>query len=187
MLEFVKKLLFVKQMKFENGNIKILGEDFILIDAQTLTELLKEVKDYKQIYLSTKKIGKSITETLKIKLKSRNIELQELMKNIFEMAGWGEIEIMKINYDAKIAIFNLKKSSISTSFGHSSYPVDHLCRGFLAGGSSAIMGKDLNCIETNCLACGDKFCRFIVAETNYLSDNFNEFYKKQVDRNGDTK
>ncbi len=41
-------------------------------------------------------------------------------------------------------------------------PVCCYIAGLIAGGSEAIIGKPSECIETHCIAKGDKVCRFEV-------------------------
>lgn len=45
----------------------------------------------------------------------------------------------------------------------SARPYSHFVRGHLCGALTALLGKPTKCEETRCVACGDKFCEFVLA------------------------
>lgn len=181
LFEFTKKLLFANQLNMEKGSIEILGQKFILINAETLMEFLKVFpKGGKYIYLSAKESGKIVNQRFKSRLGVDRKKHEELAINFFELAGWGILRPVKLDYENNFFNFNLTNSNFAQTFGRFKEPVDHLVRGFLAGGASIIAGSDVDCLETSCSCQGKFSCNFVLAEKKYLKKEYSKISKMQL-------
>ena len=71
---------------------------------------------------------------------------------------------------------------IAEKFYPSKQPIDHVLRGFNAGGGSPVHERIINTIETDCKAVNGKFCIHLNAATEVLKQSkFKKFVKKQLD------
>ena len=168
MFEVMAKLLFNKQIKFDDGRLVLLGirDSFTPLDTYLEFQkiMFKSGKE-KLIYDSAKVAGfnwfKKMSELFPgiTQNKASNWGI-----DLIALSGWGIPEIEKIDFKNKYAVFILKNSTVARGFGSSEKPVDCLFAGLLAGGMSFSLKEDLDAIETHCLAKGDKECKFVVSK-----------------------
>jgi len=194
MLAFFKKLMFARQLKMEKGNFKILEQRIMITPAWTFSYMLKNSKNYWEtanlIYLGCKlSTQKGFSEGLFKKFKIKPRDLPDWLKNVNELSGNGETEILKIDYHSCESRIKVKDSPIVETFGNSDRPVDHPLRGYFAGGASAAFKTDVECIEISCQSMGHKFCNFVIMPREKLlklincSDNLKldkKILKKQI-------
>ncbi len=79
--------------------------------------------------------------------------------------GYGKGTLEKLDWEGESVIV-VENSFVATWYVRNNIktdkPVCSLLRGFIAGAAEAIGGRKLDCIETECVAKGDKVCRFVV-------------------------
>lgn len=194
MFDFVKKLMFARQLKMERGNLVILGQRAMITPAWTFSYVLKETKDYWEtanlLYLGCKlSTQEGFSKGLFKKFNIKNRDLPKWLKNVNELAGNGLTEILKIDTNIFESVIKVSDSPVVETFGKADIPVDHPLRGYFAGGASASFGCDVDCIEVSCQAVGHKFCKFIIMPKKKLlefieSDNNlkinKDILKKQI-------
>ncbi|MCQ5337466.1 MAG: 4-vinyl reductase [Candidatus Methanomethylicia archaeon] len=105
------------------------------------------------------KIHKEIAE--KIGLINPLRIYEEISRKFFQWAGFGIIEIIKLqpNY-SEIIIHDCFECEIAKN--QLDRPYSNFVRGILAGIFTELFGTEFKCKEENCIAKGDKACKFII-------------------------
>jgi predicted hydrocarbon binding protein len=177
---------FAKFLNINDGEIKVWDIPMNIVPTFVLREWQKvniEDEGYKQafekIYQATKdgsvEYNKNFIKKEGFKDKRQIINWQI---RIVSMSGWGQIEIAKIDFKTDEYVAHFKASPFAKTYGKTTYPIDFLVCGFIAGGFSASLGKELECIETKCIAKGDPYCEFFVSTPNKIKTMRTEQYKK---------
>jgi predicted hydrocarbon binding protein len=182
MFDFAKKLLFARKLSIEKGSLTILGHRYMMIPAKTFVDIVKnDKKAYKSVYIGSRDSGKEYSDYLIKEFHAKTAaQLEEVLINTFNLAGWGELEIIKNDMKNKFAIFHIKNSSMSTEYGKSSKPICHTNRGFLAGGASRVYKSNVECIEIKCRSVGNAFCEYIAADKKAISRKYPKLAKSQL-------
>lgn len=183
----LKKLMFVRQFDIDKGNINLLGQRQVMLDASVLLEL--QSIDESKLYDLAKKSAfgnlKGIIQHAKVYGKVKDIFVEEVailgkkigetdegtmktLQEIFDLYGLGEMVIEKIDNDAKQALVTIRNSVIAEEWRkvnkHSSKEkVCTLTSGVIAGVFSFIFDKKVDCAEIKCKAQGESSCMFKVA------------------------
>jgi len=157
-----------RQITFEEGQIKVADETAIMIHGHALIKLTDIVvkrmgkKGVTSIYLASKEGGKSLGLAFKKKFNLTESKLADLLKDLAMMGGWGSFEFVKLDFTEKVLICRAKQSPFAQLTELRGKKVCHIIRGLLAGGAGVGFNKDVDCIETKCLAEGSSICEFIV-------------------------
>jgi len=81
----------------------------------------------------------------------------EMAKKLTSM-GHGKVEICDIDLSKNYYGAKVYNSCYAMGYEKSDKPVCHFLRGLFAAGGSVVSKKELQCIETKCLAMGDEYC-----------------------------
>ena len=114
MFDVIKKLLFARQLSFDDGEIKLLGQNIVMIPVTIFMEFYKnlkinEPKKYGNIlYNIAEEVGRKYSVSLKENYKMSSTKLIEWDLNTLSMAGLGKGKIMKLDIKKKIAIINVE-------------------------------------------------------------------------------
>lgn len=176
MFEFTKKLLFARQLKLEKGSIDMLGQKMVIAPVFTFASMIRNSNNKpeiaKLIYNACKTTNKDVqgfTYRVSKLYRAEGAELIKLMASIATMAGWGEINVFKVDGQRKTAIVHILNSPVAQLAGQSKSPVDHPIRGYMAGAAEVIfngIGKQnweiFDYIETKCVSTGGEFCEFVL-------------------------
>jgi len=177
---FLQKLLFVNQFDLKDGKIQILGNRYIMINAESISALQEIDKD--EIYNASKKSStddlsklvkhanvyrnmkntelKSIAELSK-KIGKTDDGIMRTLETIFEIYGLGDLNIVKLDNSNKTALLKINDSTIALAQKETSKsPVCAITAGILAGIFSFVFGKDVDCVEKKCKASGAAWCEF---------------------------
>lgn len=186
MFDFVKKLLFARELQLERGNIKLLGQILVLHPITTFKYLLEKDKNSviaNILYKSGKETNQfTFTHKLRERYKVEGLKLLELMVNVAQMAGWGEFTIKKFDSKNKICLIGVSNSPYFREYGITNSIVDHVVRGFICGALINIM-KDstLETLEIKCESNGDHHCEFLTKRKADFSKEIQKKYHNQVD------
>jgi len=174
---FFYELLKTGQLRVtKEGLVILMGEYNLMFPTRVflyLQEMLVKsfgVKGEKLLY----DMGKyQTTEAIKRYLKIYNIQKLQKSKiiefglKVCTAIGLGSFEIVKYNPDNLNLILINKKLPTAELYkltrGRSEKPIDFHISGLFSGAFSAMFGKNVECIETKCLACGDPYCQFEVS------------------------
>lgn len=200
MFDFVKKLMFARQLKMEKGRIDMLGQRMMIIPTYTFACMIKNAKDPietgKFIYDACKHTNRDalgFTYKVSEKFGLKGADLIRWMANIATMAGFGIIEVIEINENKKTAAVHITDSPMVQIIRNSKYSVDHPIRGYMAGAAEVIFNglekdnkkwKKYDYIETKCMAKGNNVCEFILGSRddiiNSSNEKIRELYKLQI-------
>ncbi len=183
---FLQKLLFVNKFTIKDGEINLLDNPYIMLDASILLTLqeVDESKMYQGMKEGSKKNLKNLVKHAKVYKNIKNQSLKNLaelsksiskseegviktLQEIFDVYGLGKMEIEELDNsgkEAKIKITNstIAKETLKKYEKKSKTPVCTLTAGILAGIFSFLFKKNIDCVEKSCLAKGDDYCFFLV-------------------------
>jgi len=182
MFEVLEKLLALRQVSFEKGRIKIFEQPSSLIPSQSFVSMLKELEKERRenvIYRAGKDAGEKWFESMKKKSSLNVDDVEKWGSNIVTLAGWGEAKLKEMKQDQGYMVYELKNSVVAELYGKTDHCVDHIFRGLVAGTAKVTFKKDVDCVETKCVAKGDSVCEFII-QPKQKFDKKNELVKKQL-------
>ena len=168
MVSFVDKLLLSRQLKFEEGRLTIFDQRVLIVPVELILLLIeKSVVDRKFERLIYDVMKKSVYNFCQALANRRGVKPKEMVRiliNLAEMNGYGKLELIKLDYENKEAVFHMRHlpSELITKQARSKI-ADRYWAGMLAGGASWIFGKDVDATETRCVADGKESCEFVVS------------------------
>jgi predicted hydrocarbon binding protein len=182
---YYDKFIFTGQVKFNEGNFHLIDIPFLLFPCKILSDFLFNAseEEAKKIYYSVKKSVKNFVPLLKAKPNYAGISLVNFSNNFFSNSGFGHLKVVQFDEKNCRAIISVSSSPFSFPFsGKSNKPIDHILRGILAGTFSYALEKDLDCVETKCIAMNSSDCEFIVNKNSEF-----DFSKKNTQHQLDPK
>ena len=179
----LRSLPSVRDVRFQLGNDGLIVDSFhfppmygsepaILIMRETFTSLLGRVRTIlgtgpvagvllHEMGLSS---GKAAYQTLKTRMGEKG--LKEQVKQLFGLygaAGWGVATISDLDFEAKHAVIKIDENfECLPHKGRESEAYSHFLRGDISGFISGVFGTRVRCVETLCIAKGDKSCEFSI-------------------------
>ena len=82
----------------------------------------------------------------------------------FTSQGWGNWDIDLSEQKNGFMFVNIFDSVVARTLGDVGKPVCHLYAGLFAGFFSEIVNKELGCIEIQCYAMGETYCKFLLGK-----------------------
>lgn len=178
----LSKLLAMKVVKMENGNIDILDRTMVIMPVEVLIkmdEMLKERMDGREADEFMYEAGKFQTSTGSMRYLARKKELAtafksvsttgdasiEMGREVLKLTGMGDIRIKEVVNKGEKVVLGIENSPLAVdhlkSRGKSNAPVCHYVKGVLAGVLEAYYQKKYKAVETSCRATGlSKECIF---------------------------
>ncbi|ELR98571.1 V4R domain-containing protein [Gloeocapsa sp. PCC 73106] len=86
----------------------------------------------------------------------------------FTTQGWGNWEVDLSEQKNGFMFVNIFDSAVARTLGDVGKPVCHIYAGLLAGFFSALVKKSLNCIEIQCYAMGETYCKFLLGKQDRI-------------------
>lgn len=180
-------LLLHKQLVFKKGKIILLDEGVTFVPLSTH---IAEIKFFESknlcagLYLGAKFTGVTWNKKMLKTYSSKTPrEIFEWGNKVLNLAGYGEFSVHQENTEKNEFIWRLYDSQIANAFvneyGKVNFPVCHRPRGYFAGAASFVSGKDLDAVETKCLAKGDTVCEFVIKAKNKFNKN-DKLTKRQL-------
>jgi len=186
---WLMKLLISKQLKFEEGDIEILGENVLMVPVNFFVQATKNAmrdgkKQIMDLYLAAWRAGFVIVDTF---IKNYDLhkyeERYKIAMDVLALAGIGDYRTVEF-VGGKFSHFKVLKNPIPLRFYPSKVVVDHFLRGANAGGGTLVHEKIVNCVELKCAAINGKECEFINATTEILKEKIDsKIIKSQLDLN----
>jgi len=102
---FLKKLLFARQFSMIDGKIEILGKKQILLPKDVFSEL--EKCNSKGVYSSVKNVMKKNIDDYAKKLGSSGEGMLNILGDIFDTFGLGDMQIVDIDYKKKNCVVRI--------------------------------------------------------------------------------
>jgi len=165
-LDFLQKLLLMKKLRMEKGEIMLLESRLTLTPVEvstTLTSFLMERKEdiprvYEEIRVA---LREGWSKTVREFYKPQPLDYMLMMFEIGSITGWGESHLLSFDADSLSGSLQTFDAPISEALkGKATVHADVFWRAQGAGVSSTIFGKDMDWFETKCLAVGDSVCEF---------------------------
>lgn len=177
-----------KLIEMKDGEINLMKTPVNIIPTSILCNLQKGLidsigfrKTYERLYKDAKE-GSKIYNKHFIDLhdfsdKHKSIDWQT---KIVTLAGWGNIEIALIDFEQSRFIAHFQNSPFPRVYkelnGVQKYAIDFIATGFVAGGLSVVAGKDLEAVETKCIARNDNICEIEVGLPKIIKDKRERFW-----------
>ncbi len=86
----------------------------------------------------------------------------------FTAQGWGNWEVDMSEQKNGFMFVNIFDSAVARTLGDVGKPVCHIYAGLLAGFFSSLVKKPLNCIEIQCYAMGETYCKFLLGKQDRI-------------------
>ena len=168
MFELVKKLMFARQISFEEGKIMLLNNPMLIMPVDTYVSLTKAIRDElgrkrgdDLIYKAMKKSAITYLNVLKKGFSMSKVDMIKWAANSVTLAGWGKVAVTSVDGQVGKAVIRVTGSTVGAGLGKDNESTDILLAGFFAGGESAVFGKNVDVKEVKCTAKGDPYCEFI--------------------------
>lgn len=185
MYGFITKLLVSKQLKFEEGKITLLKQPMIFIPLDFYVEITKRAlssrNDMLKTYLDAWKAGVVFMNNVSKAYKMKKFEERyKIAMDLISMAGFGGYETLEFHKD-EFSKFKITNNPIADAFRPSKVPVDHILRGFNAGGGTPVHERIINTVEIRCRAIDGGFCEHVNANTGMLKKMDKKLVESQLD------
>ncbi len=86
----------------------------------------------------------------------------------FTTQGWGTWEVDLDDQANGFLFISIFDSAVARTLGTVGKPVCHLYAGLFAGFFSKLVGQDLGCIEIQCYAMGETYCKFLLGKKDRI-------------------
>jgi len=163
---FYDKFIFTGTLKFTHSNFYLTNIPFLISPVETLTGIssVQDAEFLKKLYLAVKKSTmQGLLPQFETNLGMTREKETELIREFFVFSGWGAIQVIDMQIEAKRAIIVVDNSPFAEALkGKSSLPVDTIMRGTLAGLFSAVFKEEIDCVEVECAALNCERCKFII-------------------------
>jgi len=164
------KLLIGKQLEFDTGKIRLVGQPMIMLPVVTISRMqhyIEKESKYRKVgesvlYYAAKDAGiHYMTEYKNHFGVSNPSKLLDWALNSVHLAGWGIFTPSKFDVKERTAVFKVESSPFALEAGKGKYPVDHIISGYIAGGLTVMFNKDTDCKEIKCISTGYPYCEFV--------------------------
>ncbi|MGB7416080.1 MAG: V4R domain-containing protein [Thermosynechococcaceae cyanobacterium] len=86
----------------------------------------------------------------------------------FTSQGWGNWEVDLSDQKNGFMFINIFDSAVARTLGDVGKPVCHIYAGLFAGFFSSLIQKDMSCIELQCYAMGETYCKFLLGKKDRI-------------------
>jgi uncharacterized protein len=86
----------------------------------------------------------------------------------FTTQGWGTWEVDLEEQANGFLFISIFDSAVARTLGNVGKPVCHIYAGLFAGFFSKLVGRDLGCIEIQCYALGETYCKFLLGKQDRI-------------------
>ncbi|MCX6804365.1 MAG: 4-vinyl reductase [Candidatus Diapherotrites archaeon] len=180
---FYDKFIFTGTLHYRHNNFYLLNIPFVMAPTEILRGIssITDIETSKRIYEAIKQ---STQEQL-VQQFSFNFGLEkkkelELIKEYFDASGWGAVQIIDADEQAKRAIIVVENSPIAQELkGKTVTHADVILRGIFAGAFSKIFEEKIDCVEVECAALNSERCKFIIKPKTEF-DFTNKLVQEQI-------
>ena len=160
--------MLAKQLKFSDGNISLMGNRVTIFNADLFSDYTLRINDspekVSELYDSVKlSFRAGFAKTVGVAYHFSFNDYFKWMTDLTGLTGWGKVTWLDLDQEGKRGIVFVENSPIAEDLiGKVKSPIDHVLRGFIAGGASAAFNADMDVIEEECFALGAAKCKFII-------------------------
>ncbi len=121
--------------------------------------------------LLAKRFAKEMGEFYQQPLQEMSLPmLQGCLVEMFSQNGFGKLRLDLDRHDRGLILVEVGNAFMADVVEQADRPVDTLLAGILAGFFSHLSGQNLDCVQTDCQACGADASRFIIALAERMVD-----------------
>ncbi len=171
MFQVLTKLMMSRQLVFEEGEIKMLGQNVSIMPVTLFVEMFKQLKKAepkkygKIIYSIAEEVGYGWSKRLKNKYGMKTDELIKWDFNTLALAGLGKGELVNMDSKGKKAVIRVYNSTIAKLMAPSKEVVDFLISGYIGGSAKIIFSSEkMMCQERACKAKLGTHCEYNIFE-----------------------
>ncbi|MDE1869666.1 MAG: 4-vinyl reductase [Candidatus Micrarchaeota archaeon] len=167
MANLFENLMVTKKLSFEPGKITLINQRELMTSALFFAEYSMRINDdtkmLRELYDSAKVSYRNGTATnLGKHYAISSNDLLQWMTNLANFTGWGKLTWHSYIEESKSGVIFIEDLPIPALLkGKVHGCVDHIARGFIAGGASAILNADIDAVEEECVAMGAAQCKFV--------------------------
>lgn len=182
-MNFFEMLVLSRKMEFkDNGEVTLYGQGIVVLPDALMVEYLLQIDnepEWKKTLYSTAK--EAMLEFKGNFIKAYNSSGgSNWICDTVNLLGQGKIKYENTT-KAPLGTILIENSPTAKNLkGNVKMQTDHVLRGILAGIISAVLEKDIDVIESDCVATGGTVCKLIVDYKENLKSNFPAFYEQQV-------
>jgi predicted hydrocarbon binding protein len=177
---------FSKTLTVKDGDLSLMGVDINIIPTSIICELQDGLIDsmgfekaYDLLYKKAKEGSIDYNkEFIKQKKFTDKHKILDWQTKIVTFAGYGQLEIAQIDFTKESYKVKFNNSKLPKVCGKKKFPVDIIPTGFVAGGLSATLGKDVDAVEIKCKSLGDPYCEIEVGPPKHIKKVREELWKK---------
>lgn len=161
-------------LEYETGRLTFKEVRYMLIRPDTVVDLQKAVEGL----VGPEKCAEALlaggysggSRSSRRYQEAFNYSAQEVVAFMCRMGGaigWGRFSLIELDATNKRLIMEVQDSPFAEAYvrdepSTAQLPVCHMIRGVLAGMAAVIFGGDVASEETECVAKGDRVCRFVI-------------------------
>lgn len=151
----------------EGGALHFKGIRYMLVRPDTITTFQQAVESHlgeatgSLMFTGGKAGGSATARKLHHEFGRPAGEIAHAMCTMGGQLGWGALRVAELSLDAGRLVIEVANSAFAAAYGPSSQPVCHFICGVFAGVAEIVLGGEVEPLETECLACGGRLCRFI--------------------------
>jgi predicted hydrocarbon binding protein len=166
-MNFFEELMIAKQLSFSPGTIELLGNRVTITHGTFFADYTSRINDNPesviQLYESAKvSFREGMAKSIGKKYGFSYNDFFKWLTQIAMLAGWGKLTWADLNESNKSGIILVDNSPVAGLLkGKVGLPVDHLIRGFIAGGASGWLNTDVDAVEEECFSLGATQCKFV--------------------------
>jgi predicted hydrocarbon binding protein len=186
MVNLYETFKLAKLISMKDGEITLMDVPVTIYPVHIISDLEKELigalgyrRAYEKIYKSVRegsiKYNRSFTKKYAIKDKRKALNWQV---KIVTLSGWGKLEVALLDFEKTRAVLHYNNSPFPRLYKKTNYPVCIITTAFTAGGASVVIGKDLDAVETRCIAMGDRFCEIEISTPDIIAKKREGLWKK---------
>ncbi len=181
-MDFLELLLISKKLHFTDGNVTFYGQHISIAPPTSMAEYILQsdgdINISKAIYKIAKKTMMDNTVGFLDAYNKQNVT--EWIVNTINLYSIGKIRYENDKVTLIDTIYLENSVIANTLKGKVKFPSDHIMRGIVGGLVSVIKNEDLECIETECEAIGDQYCKLIIGSENYLKSKYSSLCETQI-------
>jgi predicted hydrocarbon binding protein len=166
-VDIFEKLMLARQLSFKEGEIDLLGQRLVMLPSIVFSDYTMAINDspdkVAEFYKSVKSSSKANFAVSVGKSYGFNFQNYfDWMTKIVILSGWGIWKWDFLDEEKKSGKISVTNSPVAENLkGKVKCPVDHIIRGFMAGGASASLKTDVDVVEEECVALGAPQCKFV--------------------------
>jgi predicted hydrocarbon binding protein len=186
MVKLFDMLKLARLVSMQDGEIRVMDEPVHILPSHILGDMQKDMIEtlgfgeaYEKIYSSSKEgsyvYNKNFAKKYSMTDKRKLLEMQ---LKIVTSSGWGKLNIVHLEIPKSTLTIRFNNSPFPKEYGKQKYAVCIIPTAFTAGGVSVTFGKDVDAVETHCIARGDSYCEIKVGPPKEIMNIRKELWQK---------